>query len=157
MLIVISLMCLFSSTNIYSLLLEQHITHYNLLFKILFGLLGQSFFIYLFNRKLGKVSNYIVFCITIFLILMCFCLLLLKFVMLFNDNINQSRCCFGICMFVVVYMIYGLINSKIIRITKYKINSSKNINKTVAFVSDIHMGSISMNEKFLNIFFWVEI
>ena len=152
MLIVVSLMCLFASSSIYSLLLEQHITHYNLLFKILFGFFGQSFLIYLFNRKLGKFGNYFVFLTTIFFMLSCFCLLLLKFIALFNSDINQGKVCLIICISVIVYMIYGLINSKIIKITRYKIKSDKNINKTIAFVSDIHMGSISMNEKFLNKF-----
>lgn len=45
--------------------------------------------------------------------------------------------------------IYGYWNCNLIRSTNYSIGNSKNVRLKIAFLSDIHMGALGMNEKIL--------
>lgn len=69
---------------------------------------------------------------------------------LFRIRINKFYATLFILTSALVVAIYGYINRSFIRITNYKLDTNKNVKLRIAFLSDVHIGAIGINEKILN-------
>lgn len=112
--------------------------------------LSQSFFILLICKKKNiNYLNKIIYILIAAFSALLLIFLLLKVLKFFDIEINYNLLSIFIVIITIMLIIRGIINKTNIEVTNYIIKTTKNINLKIAFVSDIHIGALGTDLKFL--------
>ncbi|MDR3289983.1 MAG: metallophosphoesterase [Rickettsiales bacterium] len=114
-------------------------------------ILGQSSWILLATMFLPqhRIYDRVLFFIFIIFLYMFFMVFALKIANTFINFDMQKAVIVAVSLAIVIALL-GHVNTYFPTFTRYKIHTSKNINKKIAFISDLHFGDLMMTPKLMH-------
>ena len=106
--------------------------------------MSQSYYL-LANKDLNKLIAYPIFLLIFVYSFMFFYYVIVDIVRIFYLQNNKQILDLKVLLVAFICGIFGMYNTYLIRITRYKITSDKNVKLKIAFMSDLHIGDTGMN------------
>ena len=140
----------FTSHSLYKSLVGPYVSniYLSIFLYIIITLIGQSFYL-LFDKNVNPYIEYALYIVIFTFSFMFFYYLIIDIIRLFYLKNNPQLLDLKVLIIAILLGIFGFFNRYNIKITKYDLESNKDLKLKIVFLSDLHIGDTGINKVIL--------